>query len=67
MIVEVGEERHDAVSPEFRHLVGTANQAVKTCPATQKSRGAQRDVAASDQQHPDHDFLHGSRATNDAA
>ena len=52
--IEVADDRNDAVAAQLRNVLRTARQAVEPHPTAQKIGGAQRDVAATDQQDPDH-------------
>ncbi len=51
-IVEVADDRDDAVRAQLAHVVAIAREPVETRAMPQQIRGAQRDVAAADQQNP---------------
>ena len=51
-IVEVADERDDAVQAELAHVVAIASQADKSDAMPQKIRDSQGDIAATHQQQP---------------
>jgi hypothetical protein len=53
-VVEVRDERHDAVLAQSPHVVGIAREADHPQPSAQQICDAQRDIPATDEQHPLH-------------
>ena len=52
--VEVADDGNDAVRAKLGDILDAARQAVEAHFGMEQARGAQRDVAAADQQYPDH-------------
>jgi len=52
--VEIADDRYDAMAAQPRDVARPARETVKLRPPTQEIRGAQRDVAAANQQNPYH-------------
>ena len=52
--VEIANDRYDAVRAQLRDILGAARESVESDLGMEQSGGAQRHVAAADQQYPDH-------------
>ena len=52
--IQIAYDRHDAARAKLRDFVVAPSEAVQTRASAQQGGGAKRDVAAADQQNPDH-------------
>ena len=56
MPVEIADDGNDAVRAQLGDVLGAAREPVEAHLGREQAGGAQRDVAAADQEYPDHDL-----------